>query len=360
PSDNLPVIVQDVSNRQVISGPFAPDPCQAVDTVYQYPRFTGNLSDVQNFGMPGLKLAQVTKTGTGNVANIGTADFNPYYERILPANTNDSYLTTVSRANGTFYTVWFGVSEMLPHILSGASCSQPLPNAAAIRGALTPVLDTLVKNNAKIAIGNIPDLTSFGLTRIADPIVLQNSFRQQLNNNNLNIWVQSSPSYQARRIDSRDILLPQAVYSIGTNGYGLDSLNPVVKEQVIDQIESGKINNYIRDYNGVVNALATGTRYSFSTIDRFKDNLILVDLNSLFKVLADRVAYNGVQYNADFVNGGVFSLDGFTLTPRGQAIVANEFIRSINKAYDPSNTAGGFGANIPRVNVNQYPGVVYP
>ena len=51
------------------------------------------------------------------------------------------------------------------------------------------------------------------------------------------------------------------------------------------------------------------------------------------------------------VTGGLFSLDGVHLTPRGYAIIANEFIKATNSTY---------GSNIPLANVASYPGLKFP
>jgi hypothetical protein len=74
-------------------------------------------------------------------------------------------------------------------------------------------------------------------------------------------------------------------------------------------------------------------------------------MNSLMKRLQTGLIYNGVHLNAQFIQGGAFSLDGIHLNPRGCAIAANEFIDAINKKY---------GSTIPHVDVTQYQGVVFP
>ena len=63
------------------------------------------------------------------------------------------------------------------------------------------------------------------------------------------------------------------------------------------------------------------------------------------------IQFDGVKYNASFIRGGSFSLDGVHLTGRGYAIIANEFIKSINSTY---------GSTLPQVNVNNYSGVTFP
>ena len=54
----------------------------------------------------------------------------------------------------------------------------------------------------------------------------------------------------------------------------------------------------------------------------------------------------GVIYTSEPVRGNVFSLDYYSLTPRGNALLANAFITAINKAYK---------ANLPVVDVNILP-----
>ncbi|HEX7870140.1 MAG TPA: G-D-S-L family lipolytic protein, partial [Chryseobacterium sp.] len=72
----------------------------------------------------------------------------------------------------------------------------------------------------------------------------------------------------------------------------------------------------------------------------------MIELNS-----KSGISWNGVKYTATFVTGGSFSLDGVHLTGRGYAIVANEFIKSINKKYR---------STLPQVDVNKYSGVTFP
>jgi lysophospholipase L1-like esterase len=63
------------------------------------------------------------------------------------------------------------------------------------------------------------------------------------------------------------------------------------------------------------------------------------------------IKWDGIAYSPNFVTGGVFSLDGIHLTPRGNALVANELIKVINAKY---------GSTLPAVNGNAYPGIKFP
>ncbi len=94
-------------------------------------------------------------------------------------------------------------------------------------------------------------------------------------------------------------------------------------------------------YNGAIAGLA-------QTYD-----LALVDANAEFaKIKADGgILFGGANYSTTFVTGGLFSLDGVHPTQKGYAVVANLFIDAINAHY---------GSSIPKVDINEYPGVALP
>ncbi|HET8885411.1 MAG TPA: G-D-S-L family lipolytic protein [Salinimicrobium sp.] len=74
--------------------------------------------------------------------------------------------------------------------------------------------------------------------------------------------------------------------------------------------------------------------------------LAFVDASGLLEDLYNHgVAFDAGSINADFVTGGAFSLDGVHLTPRGNAVIANEIIKEINRTY---------GASVPKVNPGNY------
>ncbi len=74
----------------------------------------------------------------------------------------------------------------------------------------------------------------------------------------------------------------------------------------------------------------------------------------MLSVLVDRgfkITFDGVDYNANFIEGGAFSLDGVHPNTRGYAIIANKFMETINDTY---------GANLTPVPVQDYRGIIFP
>ncbi|MDO5656168.1 MAG: G-D-S-L family lipolytic protein [Flavobacteriaceae bacterium] len=110
-------------------------------------------------------------------------------------------------------------------------------------------------------------------------------------------------------------------------------------EFVLSQDEINQITTAVNQFNGIIAQLAGNY------------GLALVDMNRNMGNLQSGITYNGVGYNAGFITGGAFSLDGVHLNGRGYALVANYFIDAINHK---------FGSNLRQVNVNNYSGITLP
>ncbi len=87
-------------------------------------------------------------------------------------------------------------------------------------------------------------------------------------------------------------------------------------------------------YNAIIQAAATA------------NDLAFVDAKAIMTQLSTTgITANNYTLNTAFATGGAFSLDGFHPTPRGYALIANEFIKAINAKY---------GSNLKGVNLGDY------
>lgn len=81
------------------------------------------------------------------------------------------------------------------------------------------------------------------------------------------------------------------------------------------------------------------------------NNLAFVDTKAIMNQLVSTgIVANNYTLTSTFVTGGTFSLDGVHPSPRGYALIANEFLKAINAAY---------GSNFKGVNVGTYR-ILYP
>jgi lysophospholipase L1-like esterase len=81
--------------------------------------------------------------------------------------------------------------------------------------------------------------------------------------------------------------------------------------------------------------------------------LALFDAEEVLKqVKAGTYNFDGLGITADFITGGVFSLDGVHPTARGYALIANEMIKAINTQYvtslSPVNGGDYVGVTLPK------------
>jgi lysophospholipase L1-like esterase len=108
--------------------------------------------------------------------------------------------------------------------------------------------------------------------------------------------------------------------------------------------------NEINDVNGVVTRTTQLNAIIAKAALRFK--VPVVDANTYFAGVAARgIASNGVNNTTTFATGNFFGLDGVHPTPRGYALIANEWIRVINSYY---------GSTVPSLDANSYRGVLLP
>lgn len=124
-----------------------------------------------------------------------------------------------------------------------------------------------------------------------------------------------------------------------TKPFGLHWRNPVPDVFVLNSMETARARAATAAFNATIKSIADSR------------GLAHVDANAFLKKITATAYFDGMATRSSFLSGGVFSLDGVHLTPRGNAIAANEFIKAINAKY---------GSKIMVLNPGQYPGVVFP
>lgn len=145
--------------------------------------------------------------------------------------------------------------------------------------------------------------------------------------------------------------------------YISESTHTYLPTSTLDSLASTKINLTMKNggtakkpMNGNRQIISSGTREDIGNgINRFnieieKNSKIydcaLVDLNKFYKIIMGRgYMEDGILIDPSYPNGNFFSSDGLFPTPLGQAIIANEVIRTINRHYK---------TNIPLISVREY------
>lgn len=116
---------------------------------------------------------------------------------------------------------------------------------------------------------------------------------------------------------------------------------PKPDQYILDEAELATIETARTAFNNKLKSKAEAEGFALVDVAGFLD-----------KVSKAPLFIDGKVYSSEFVTGNVFSLDGIHLTPAGAAIVANEFITSINAYYNATVP--------PVVNINNYNTVALP
>jgi hypothetical protein len=317
-------------------------PIPGFGNVTLYTKYTG---DIENYGVPGIKLLQITYAPYGNL--------NGYFERLLPGNSptnTTTYLDFITAKPFTFFSNWLGNNDALLYATSGGAGDvlTPTDQFAYLYNVL---ISALTAQGQKGVVGTIPDVTSvpyFNTVTVGAILAGVQKANPTVKALYINALV-SGTTYAPRAATAKDLIIltfPTGMIGqpvntpLGPLPYGLTPYTPIDNQYVLDENEVALTETYVQTYNTTIKSIAAAKGLAvfdaYTFLNNIKQNGLVVD---------------GVSVNSNYISGGLFSLDGIHLTPRGYAIVANEFIKATNAKY---------GSSIPLVNISDYNGVKFP
>jgi hypothetical protein len=324
-----------------------------------------NNDQINNISVPGLRVADYAVPG---YAAGNAYAFRFYYD---PSKRPlDELYSRVYNLHPTFFTLWMGIGDVLGYALAGgqgigdgtATPAGPLPNLYNQQD-ITPdqvffdlydsIVTALASTSAGGAVLNIPDVSALPYFNVVPSnalVITRQSFADTLmeiykNDNFDKVFVEGHNQFIIR--DNNDkvrqsvpgelILMTIPRDSITCAGWG--SIKPIPRQYVLTTDELQNMRNAVTRYNDHIRQLCQ------------LRGLAYVDMNSFFKTLASGMAYNGIEYSTEYISGGAFSLDGVHMNARGNALVANYVINTINNYYH---------STVPLTDANKYPGVKFP
>lgn len=301
-----------------------------------------------NMGVPDVKVIDMDLNGYAN----------PFYQRMASSGSSSILSDAVSK-NPTFFSVMLGLNDVLNFALKGAASESITPIAGPVgvgfESSINNVIDKLMANGAKGVIANIPSIKTMAYfntiawnalkldqakaTSLTNAYAPLDSTKFHEGNNGFIIEDVTVPFLEFRQaVEGEYILLNIPLDTVKCNAQW-GSINPIPDRFVLTLSEIDAIENTINSYNTILKNIANAKGLAF------------VDMNSFFAKIKTGFVYNGVTVNASFVSGGAYSLDGLNLTQRGNALLANEFIKAINSTYESS---------IPQIDALKYPAVIFP
>ena len=310
--------------------------------------FTNNFSEegpFHNLGVPGAMVSHLLLPGYGLA--------NPYFGRFASSSAA-RVIDDALQLDPTIFSLWIGSNDVMGYATSGAEGGEITP-AEQFKQLYGLIVNELTTKADKGVLANIPDISSIPffntipahgllLTRQGqvDSLNLLYSGNPQISFhmgfNGFVVADNASEYYGMRQLEEDELVLltiPQD--KIKCEGWGSEI--PIPANFYLSQQQVLEVKTAIEAYNIAIKELA----------DEF--NLALVDINNLLRESVTGIIFDGLNFNTQYIKGGIFSLDGLHLSPRGNAIVANHFIEAINNRY---------GSTIPKVSPTQFPGIIYP
>jgi hypothetical protein len=310
--------------------------------VILYTKYTG---DIENYGVPGIKLLNITYAPYGNL--------NGYYERLLPGaspTNTTAYLDFITAKPFTFFSNWLGNNDALSYATSGGA-GDVLTDKNTFAQLYELLIARMTASGQKGVVATVPDVTSipyFNTITVGAILAGVQAANPTVKALYINALV-SGTTYAPRPATASDlIVLTFPTSMIGTPvstpfgplPYGLTPYTPIDNQYVLDANEVALTQDYVKSYNQTIKTVAASKGLAVFDAYAFLDQVKKYGL-----------VENGVFLDSQYIQGGIFSLDGVHLTPRGYSIVANEFIKAINAKY---------GTTIPLADVSQYHGILFP
>jgi lysophospholipase L1-like esterase len=284
-----------------------------------------------NLAIPGAAVQDMTRA-TGANAGPSAAQF------ILRGLGTPVQQALVQ--NPTFIAIWIGGNDLLGAVLSGTPSN--LTPADTFRTAYNAMLDQLVAGapSAGMIVGNLPtNALSLPLLTTVPPVIINPATRQPVlgpNGQPITLIYQASPT-QVAQLPPGSVVLLTAAARIGTGvGFPPTLANippfnllpnvgtPLTDAEVLTPDELTAIAARAVEYNQIIQQAAQ------------QRDIPVADINALFNRFATPggMRVGPFTFSPAYIQGGLFSFDGFHLTDIGYMFFANEYIRTINREYE--------------------------
>ena len=296
-----------------------------------------------NLGIPNLNLED---------AMFSASELeNPFLDRVTGQDEDISYMEMIENGNGDFISIWFGLHEFLEYALMGAeSPTAKIPRPEEFESAFKELLNTITsKENVHLIIFNIPEVSEFPYFQ-----TVSHEYRDN-NCQFLPIYIETeneSGEQEIRIATKEDLILLPAREQIGgldtSTGFqlGIDIEYPLDDSLVLDKRELERLRQITQEFNLIIKREIDYYR------ENYKPKVVFLDIHNFFRTsFQTGLVIDGLSVDHTYLTGGLFSIDGWSLSPRGNAVVAYRMIELVNNQYF---------AKLPLPVVADFEGVVFP
>ena len=314
-----------------------------------------------NMGIPGIVLGDVNNA-------LSSADSYSHSAAIdLVLRGLGTQLAQALSLNPTLISCWIGNNDVLGYATSGGTSPSEPTDAATFGGLYTQLSMALAGSGAKVVVANIPDVTSVPFfTTIGPRVAAGVAAAKAQNSDIMGLYYQKHGKIIPNQDEftNFDENVPPLITLVGGSYAGLlgqttgkwyrdlavklgmdvstllasmpaiDTLNapfgfhphnPWPDALVLDADEIAVAQTATESFNDAIEAQATANGFA------------LFDANAFLAEVAVSGYNPGAglpTLTADYILGGLFSLDGVHPSNMGYAVVANQLIEALNEEFD--------------------------
>lgn len=262
--------------------------------------------------------------------------YRHFFRRYLSESGNSQWDTSVLdyalNQKSDLCTIELGMDDFIVYATTGGYKTSSLPFAAINEegNPLIQLLTRLKNAGTKVILATVPDIIDFPYFHFVTPSMARqhngDAALYAMISDDLFEKSKGSPQFLTE-IKDTDLLLPtknvEALFSSSEIKRGILPQKPLESKDVLTEDEL-RVFDINRSLNDLIRNLAVKFEYP------------IIDLHGIYKhILAGQfVTDDGVRVDPSYTNGNFFSDDGLHPTALGQAVIANEWIKVINKHYD--------------------------
>ncbi|HVP37626.1 MAG TPA: SGNH/GDSL hydrolase family protein [Candidatus Saccharimonadales bacterium] len=279
----------------------------------------------QNLGVPGARIVDF-------FANDPT---NPMFALLL--GERGSMWQQLKARHPRFVTFWLGSNDALNALLVGdPSVMTPADVFSAAYGA---ALDSVLSTGAQVAAANIPGILDTPFATTVPPYAFDPVTGRPITFLGQKIYFLGQRDDGTHGTLEPGSLVTLPALSYLANGDGIPALlggsgRPLPDSVVLTPNEVAAIRTRTGQFNATIRDSCAA------------HHVPVMDANALFHLLkGSGYSLGGVVFTTQWVQGGIISLDGIHPTDLGQALMANQWIATID---------GFYGANLRPVSLRPF------
>lgn len=183
---------------------------------FPIPAFTGSKSAITNFGVPGIRVADLFSSDLAGNAALGL-----YYSRFASNPGSSTIIADATAASPTFFSLWIGNNDVLQYALSGGISETLITSQGDFQTNFGNALGALAQTGAKGVVVNIPPIVVLPFFRAIpwNVIAVDETTAGQLNAGlaSVNGAINGCASPLVGLIDAEDAARRNVSYAAGPN-----------------------------------------------------------------------------------------------------------------------------------------------